>query len=74
MTEKRGWSSGDGARRREAAMAVRPDLPRYFDAVKTLPRGENEDIVAWMERLKSAATPIGDRELPPADREPGSDG
>jgi hypothetical protein len=42
---------------------------RYEQALADTPRAEGEDICDWLARVGAAARPIGDRQLPPGDRE-----
>lgn len=58
-------------------MRTRLPLSRYQEAVDATPRREGESLEDWVDRVVLAANPLGDRELPPGDRdarEPGEDG
>jgi hypothetical protein len=46
---------------------------RWEEAQARNPRKPGEDLVHWVCRVIAAAQPVGDRELPPGDRMPGSD-
>ena len=49
---------------------------RWEAAERATVREPGEDVCAWLKRVGLAAgvAPLGDRELPPGDREPGEDG
>lgn len=81
MTE-RFRSFADAAEKPVWTPVVNP-LPRYEsnaekrrweDAAEANPIRPGESRSDWCERVSAAARPvIGDRELPPSDREPGED-
>lgn len=70
-TEKPAWTPVVNPKPRYESAA---EKNRWEDAAAANPRRDGETLGDWCRRVAAAAQPIGDRELPPSDREPGEDG